>query len=145
LTYPRIGEAPFYLPENLYVIGTMNTADRSLAMVDYALRRRFTFVDVEPVLNERLEIHLESIGVGRTISGPAIERVKRLNELIRNDKNLGSGFMIGHSYLCSRPNGEGLDAWWPTIVAHELAPTLREYWFDDLKRAAREAATLLGE
>jgi MoxR-like ATPase len=144
LTYPRRGEAPFYLPENLYVIGTMNTADRSLAMVDYALRRRFTFVDLEPVLNERLELHLESLGVLRTVSRPAIERVKRLNELIRTDKNLGGGFVIGHSYLCSRPNEEGLDAWWPTIVQHELAPTLREYWFDDLKRAAREAAALLG-
>lgn len=143
LTYPRSGEAPFYLPENLYVIGTMNTADRSLAMVDYALRRRFTFLDLEPVLNERLERHLESLGVRRTISRPAIERVKRLNELIRNDKNLGGGFIIGHSYLCSRPSEEGIDAWWPTIVQHELAPTLREYWFDDLKRAEREAVALL--
>ncbi|SNC77624.1 AAA domain (dynein-related subfamily) [Hymenobacter gelipurpurascens] len=145
LTYPRPGEAPFYLPKNLYVIGTMNTADRSLAMVDYALRRRFTFVDLEPVLSERLVTHLEGLGVSPAISKPAIERVKRLNELIKDDKNLGAGFTIGHSYFCSEPNGEGVDAWWPNIVLHELAPTLREYWFDDLKRADREAQALLGQ
>ena len=146
LTYPRPGEAPFFLPENLFVIGTMNTADRSLAMVDYALRRRFTFVDLVPVLTDRLVRHLdERLGVPPAISQGAIERTKRLNAAIENDKNLGAGFAIGHSYFCSSPEGEDVKAWWANIVQHELAPTLREYWFDDLKRAQQETAALLGE
>ena len=146
LTYPRPGEAPFFLPENLFVIGTMNTADRSLAMVDYALRRRFTFVDLVPVLTDRLVRHLdERLGVPPAISQGAIERTKRLNAAIENDKNLGAGFAIGHSYFCSSPEGEDVKTWWANIVQHELAPTLREYWFDDLKRAQQETAALLGE
>jgi 5-methylcytosine-specific restriction enzyme B len=147
LTYRKPDEAPFYLPPNLFVIGTMNTADRSLALVDYALRRRFTFVDLVPRLDDKLAAHLQHAGVPVELANTLLDRVQQLNQQIVKDRNLGPGFQIGHSYFCVPLNGEPADAWWHDIVAHDLAPLLREYWFDDLegKKAANAVAALLGQ
>ncbi|MBF9222523.1 AAA family ATPase [Hymenobacter ruricola] len=147
LTYRKEGEAPFYLPSNLFVIGTMNTADRSLALVDYALRRRFTFVELEPHLDGKLAAYLQHAGVPAGLAGTPLERVQKLNQQIMKDRNLGAGFQIGHSYFCVPLGGEAPEAWWQAIVAHDLAPLLREYWFDDLegKKAASAVAALLGQ
>lgn len=147
LTYRKEGEAPFYLPPNLFVIGTMNTADRSLALVDYALRRRFTFVELEPHLDGKLTAYLQQAGVPAGLAGTMLERVQKLNQQIVKDRNLGAGFQIGHSYFCVPLGGETPEAWWQAVVAHDLAPLLREYWFDDLegKKAANAVAALLGQ
>ncbi|WP_426491367.1 AAA family ATPase [Hymenobacter sp. 102] len=144
LTYRRAGEDPFFLPSNLHVIGTMNTADRSLAMVDYALRRRFNFLELKPVLDDKLVAHLESLRIPAEFSQRVLQRVQRLNQTILTDKNLGSGFLIGHSYFCTPALGSPGD-WWRDIVEHELRPTLREYWFEDERRAENEADALLQE
>ena len=144
LTYRKKDEAPFYLPPNLYVIGTMNTADRSLALVDYALRRRFTFVDLVPMLGSKLAGFLIQGGLPAAQAQEAIARVEKLNEQIEKDRNLGSGFLIGHSYFCVPANGEGVEGWWRTIVDYDIAPLLREYWFDDAERAAKAIAALHG-
>ena len=144
LTYRKKDEAPFYLPPNLYVIGTMNTADRSLALVDYALRRRFTFVDLVPMLGPKLVGYLTQGGMPAEQVQEAIARVDKLNDQIEKDRNLGAGFLIGHSYFCVPANGEGVEGWWRTIVDYDIAPLLREYWFDDSERAAKAIAALHG-
>lgn len=144
LTYRKPGEAPFYVPPNLYVIGTMNTADRSLALVDYALRRRFTFVDLIPMLGDKLRQHLVAGQIPEELAADILTRVAALNLTIKEDKNLGSGFLIGHSYFCTPLAGETPADWWAAIVSHDLAPLLREYWFDSEAKASKAIAALHG-
>lgn len=139
-------EEPFYLPDNLFIIGTMNTADRSLAVVDYALRRRFVFADVKPGLDSpRFEEHLA--GFPTHMFAKLREQIGRLNTLIRNDANLGAGFEIGHSYFCAgdnespKPWANDPSAWIKEIMTYELEPLLREYWYDD--KAQLQAALQL--
>lgn len=118
----------FSVPENLYIIGMMNTADRSLAMLDYALRRRFAFFEVGPAFSSEgfraYQKGLESERFDRLV-----QCIEQLNEAIENDDSLGRGFCIGHSYLC------GLDAAdlgrLHRVVEFELNPLLEEYWFDE--------------
>ena len=137
LTYSKTDET-FSVPHNIYLIGTMNTADRSLAMVDYALRRRFCFVDLIPAYKtEKFNSFLETAGVNKDL----IDRINRsltvINKVIENDtKNLGPGFTIGHSYFCNNIKGNITDnSWFERIVDFEIAPLLREYWFDRLEEA----------
>ena len=132
LAYSYEDEEPFYVPPNLYVIGTMNTADRSLALVDYALRRRFAFVDVSPALHSPVfKEHMMRLGVSQELSSDIRERVAALNKLIREDGDLGAGFQIGHSYFCASPgDGPCDDEWYERIVRTEIEPLFREYWFD---------------
>ena len=142
LTYRKKDEAPFYLPPNLYVIGTMNTADRSLAMVDYALRRRFTFVDLVPMLGSKLVQYLRKVGIEAEMGQKVVGLVEQLNVTIKADKNLGSGFLIGHSYFCTPLNGAEPQEWWDAIVRHDIAPLLREYWFDNTDWADKAISAL---
>ena len=120
----------FSVPKNLYIIGMMNTADRSLAMLDYALRRRFAFIELEP--------GFETVGFKAYRMGLASERfdrlitcVERLNDAISTDESLGEGFRIGHSYFCNltkeKVNGNTLSE----IIEFEIIPLLKEYWFDE--------------
>ncbi len=133
----------FCVPENLYIIGTMNTADRSLAMVDYALRRRFCFINIAPkITHEKFNSYLKTSGASNELIKDIVERVSRLNEKIAKQAGLGAGFCIGHSYFCSQPT-EVSDKWYRDIVMFELAPLLREYWFDDEDEANREIDNLL--
>jgi 5-methylcytosine-specific restriction enzyme B len=148
LTYAGKEDEAFHIPSNVHVIGTMNTADRSLALVDYALRRRFAFVDVPPALEKKeFDDQLAALNVTPTLRQRIRERVGKLNDTIRKDPNLGEGFCIGHSYFCSVAKGEEdvADAWYERIVRTELGPLLREYWFDDKEKAESELASLLGK
>lgn len=120
----------------------MNTADRSLAVVDYALRRRFAFVDLPPNLaSPKFREQLAVAGVGEALIESILERIGALNaEIIGDVANLGPGFAIGHSFFCSGPSdGE----WYARIVRTELAPLLREYWFDAPSRAEQWTQQLL--
>ncbi|HEY0094371.1 MAG TPA: AAA family ATPase, partial [Archangium sp.] len=146
LAYADEKEVPFYVPPNLYILGTMNTADRSLAMVDYALRRRFAFVDVEPALDEpTFQRLLTSRGASATLIERIRNRVQKVNALIGKDEGLGKGFLVGHSYFCGPPAPGQVcdDDWYQRIVDYELEPLLREYWFDRPKRAEEATALLL--
>ena len=136
LTYSKNRDERFYIPENLHLIGTMNTADRSLALVDYALRRRFVFFDLVPAFNlPKYKRHLIENGISSDLCSVIIERFSDLNGQISNDtKSLGEGFRIGHSYFCPFGEIEDEDHWYQTIIRTEIEPLLREYWFDDEAR-----------
>lgn len=123
----------FFVPENLLIIGTMNTADRSLAIVDYALRRRFRFVTLEPMFNDKFKEFLRGKGFSPEFVEKITGKIQELNKKIKEDKNLGEGFMIGHSYFCNSKNNEleSEEKWFEKIVRYEILPLLEEYWFDD--------------
>jgi 5-methylcytosine-specific restriction protein B len=138
LTYAESTEEKFYVPKNLYLVGLMNTADRSLAMVDYALRRRFAFADLEPGFElEEFQDYLVDRGARREFVAEMVSRLAGLNAAIAADTtNLGPGFCVGHSFFCDVAEGESPDwPWFATIIRTEIAPLLKEYFFDDPKRA----------
>jgi 5-methylcytosine-specific restriction protein B len=138
LTYSSSNENKFYIPSNVYLIGTMNTADRSLAVVDYALRRRFAFINIIPTFNDKFKKELLNLGVDEGIIDQIIVKVNSLNEEISKDANLGKGFRVGHSYFCNVPKGTGDIDWYNGIVKHELAPLIEEYWFDSDDKSKSE-------
>ena len=132
---------PFTVPENLYIIGMMNTADRSLALIDYALRRRFSFFEMEPGFNtEGFRAYQASLN--NETFNLLIERIKELNKEIIADGSLGKGFCIGHSYFCGQD--ECTDDWMMEIVEYDIIPTLSEYWFDDSTKLQRWKNILRG-
>lgn len=131
----------FSVPENLYIIGMMNTADRSLAMIDYALRRRFSFFEVEPGFDSEGFIHYQN-GLNNETLNELISKVKDLNHEIALDKSLGKGFCIGHSYFCGRDICT--DEWMHSIVDYDILPMLSEYWFDDPNKLQRWENILQG-
>ncbi len=138
LVYRHPDEPRFFIPANVYVLGLMNVADRSLAMVDYALRRRFAFVTLHPQYESRL---FQQWLLDRLMPPETVElitaRMDALNREIREDPLLGENYQVGHSYFCPKgDNFAGLDdAWYLSIVATEIAPLLKEYWFDNPQRA----------
>jgi 5-methylcytosine-specific restriction protein B len=137
---------PVYVPENLFVIGTMNIADRSLALVDMAFRRRFAFITLEPALGEPWRDYVVNQRAMEPSAAAAIEqRLSQLNAAIAADSRLGKAFQIGHSYVTPHQSLEGRSSrdWFAEVVASELKPLLQEYWFDAPEQAAREAERLL--
>ena len=123
----------FHVPENLYIIGMMNTADRSLALIDYALRRRFSFFDMKPGFDsDGFKEHIAT-SENQTLYR-IIDIIREINIDIRDDDSLGAGFEIGHSYFCCRQE-EISDSWIRRVVRYDIIPTLREYWFDNDKKA----------
>lgn len=120
----------FYVPSNVYLIGMMNTADRSLAMLDYALRRRFAFFEFRPAFDtESFAAYQE--GFASEKFDRLVACVVKLNEAIASDESLGDGFCIGHSYFCRMSPDDVTDEKLSEIVDYELVPMLREYWFDE--------------
>ena len=120
----------FYIPENIYIIGMMNTADRSLAMLDYALRRRFAFYDLKPGFEtEGFTKYQASLNDHRFDA--LIREIKQLNETIVTDESLGDGFVIGHSYFCNLTKSDIEHGRLAKIVRFEIIPMLKEYWFDE--------------
>lgn len=144
LTYGSGGDK-FFVPANVYLIGTMNTADRSLAMVDYALRRRFAFLPLEPAFGlESFSEHLESAGVPDPLVAKIMGRMQKLNEKILGDtKNLGTGFRIGHSYFCPNEEDAPTEDWFRRVIKYEIIPLLEEYWFDDARKVEQSRDELL--
>ena len=126
----------FSVPNNLDIIGTMNTADRSLSIVDYALRRRFSFINLIPNFNDKFESFLSKNGISKKIIASIISKITTLNEEIENDDSLGDGFKIGHSYFCNIPkSGASEKDWLNDIINFEISPILYEYWFDNKDKA----------
>lgn len=131
----------FTVPKNIYIIGTMNTADRSLAMIDYALRRRFSFFEIEPGFDSEGFKRYENVLHNDTF-GLLIDKIKDLNKEISADTSLGKGFCIGHSYFCG--NNVCTESWMHSIVDYEILPLLSEYWFDDASKFQRWESILHG-
>ena len=121
---------PFSVPENLYIIGMMNTADRSLAMIDYALRRRFSFFEMEPGFNSEGFQKYQNAFANETFN-TLIDQIKVLNKEISEDPSLGRGFRIGHSYFCGREESGCTTDWMRSVVEFDILPMLAEYWFDE--------------
>ena len=145
LTYSEYGER-FSVPENIYVLGLMNTADRSLAMVDYALRRRFRFVDLRPSFeSDGFAQHLKDHNATDEFASKLIERMTTLNQMIESDhKNFGRGFTIGHSFFClTDSNGTADEDWYRSVINEEIDPLLHEYWFDKPETAKKWIQELL--
>jgi len=136
LTYSESHDDTFFVPENVHIIGTMNTADRSLAIVDYALRRRFSFISLKPVYEDVFKSYLESRGVSRKLVQHVADCVTKVNKSICEDRNLGHGYEIGHSYFCSFSNDQAEVDWWNDVVEFELKPLLQEIWFDDARKVS---------
>jgi len=144
--YSRDADERLFVPSNLYLIGTMNIADRSLALVDFALRRRFAFMTLQPRFHDpAFRKWLQDRGVPDAITGRIIERMTALNERIADDSRLGPPFRIGHSFFC--PHGldrDDLDLrWYQDVIASEISPLLSEYWHDEPDKAKAAEAELL--
>ena len=145
LAYSRNSDDKFYIPKNLHIIGTMNTADRSLAMVDFALRRRFRFIRLQPEYSSLAFVnYLMQVGTSIELAKKIVARMESLNEAIEADsKNLGIGYQIGHSFFCPRPGVTPDDAWYERIVESEIVPLLEEYWFDNDPKVKKHRLALL--
>ncbi|MFZ2632059.1 MAG: AAA family ATPase [Desulfosalsimonadaceae bacterium] len=136
LTYSQPSDGRFYIPKNLYLIGTMNTADRSITIVDYALRRRFAFFALRPEFGEKFTAHLQKRGVTAEVIAHIRDKISGLNQLIAADKkNLGTGFEIGHSFFCPMNHIKDSREWYNQIISLEIKPQLIEYWFDNEEKA----------
>ncbi|MBJ6107831.1 AAA family ATPase [Hymenobacter sp. BT523] len=133
----------FFVPDNLYVIGTLNLADRSLAPLDYALRRRFAFVQLQPQFGEPLRAHLAAQGVPAPLIERLCTRMKALNQTIADDPELGPDFEIGHSYFCQPPKNEPAEAWLRLVLEQEIGPLLGDYWREQPAIAAGQLRKLL--
>lgn len=145
LSYPKTAGEKVYIPDNLYIIGTMNVADRSLALVDFALRRRFAFVDLMPVLGDRWKDYLmKQYQIDRRLLDRVAINMESLNKMIAEDMHLGAQFQIGHSYVTPHSLFEGQDYrdWYHSVVDMEILPLLREYWFNNNDKI-EEAKSLL--
>ena len=144
LTY---SDERFHVPANVFILGMMNTADRSLALVDYALRRRFAFETLKPAYGTEygrpaFEKYLTAKGANPDLVNRISNRMSELNERIKNDKELGRGFRIGHSYFVPGDGDEPSEAWFKGVVDTQIAPLLREYWFDAPADVEKEVARL---
>lgn len=144
LAYRREEGEQVFIPRNLFVIGTMNVADRSLALVDVALRRRFAFVGLRPQFNGAWSTWCARVG---QLDGDLVIRIREamaaLNLDIAGDRALGEQYSIGHSYFTPSQTITNGQDWCASIVNTEIAPLLDEYWFDQPERAVKASKALL--
>jgi len=145
--------ASFYVPPNVYIIGTMNLADRSLTGMNVAMRRRFGFAELRPQFGEtRFRNWLNDTkftddeNMPKSLQNEIHRRMARLNETIANDSSLGKQYAVGHSFFCPDPDRDPPDGdwreWYEVVVEYEIRPLLEEYWFDAPETAKREADNL---
>ncbi|GAB3807428.1 hypothetical protein GCM10028868_37240 [Virgibacillus kimchii] len=120
----------FTVPSNVYIIGTMNTADRSLAQLEIALRRRFSFMQLKPNFNEKWRAYLLEQNVSEALIERILFVIERINETVRNDFQLGTGYEIGHSFFTNIPKGMDENTWYQRVMNFEIKPLLEEYYFD---------------
>ena len=137
LAYASAETEPFHVPENVWLLGMMNTADRSLSVVDYALRRRFAFITLTPgFTSPAFATHLAERGASPNLIATIIQGMQELNAAISEDRvNLGPGFQIGHSFFTPSDGQQLTKAWFERVVESEIRPLMEEYWFDAPDRA----------
>lgn len=135
----------FFVPKNVYIIGTMNLADKSLTGMNVAMRRRFGFYDLEPQFGEPVfKNWLSNTGMPPNLQNHINTKMSQLNTKISKDDSLDFNYAVGHSFFCPPENEQigNWDEWYETVVDYEIRPLLREYWFDDPDRANQEADSL---
>lgn len=145
--YSRVTGESFFIPENLYLIGTMNIADRSLALVDYALRRRFSFITLGPKFSsDPFRKWMKGHGASDNLIQLVATRIQSLNTHISEDSHLGPAFQIGHSFFCPKEKDDftahGKD-WFREVVETEIIPLLEEYWYDSPEKVKASTEDLL--
>ncbi len=147
LAYPRSRDEVFFVPSNVHLIGTMNVADRSLAIVDMALRRRFAFIELKPEFGDDWVEHVSGLGYDRECLEDYSIRLGTLNATITQDSALGRQYCIGHSYFTPAVSldqtGLGTHDWWRRVIETEVRPLLEEYWFDRPNIAESSCQALL--
>jgi 5-methylcytosine-specific restriction protein B len=145
LTYSESEADRFSVPENVFIIGLMNTADRSLAIVDYALRRRFAFFNLQPQLeSSKFEAVITKAGGSVDLVKKIRARIGGLNQVIGNERrDLGPGFQIGHSYFCPVSPISTDAEWYLNVINTEIKPLIEEYWFDSPEKVDTLLAQLL--
>ncbi|WAM20016.1 McrB family protein [Rhodococcus sp. JS3073] len=144
LAYPRSETEQYNLPENLFIIGTMNIADRSLALVDFALRRRFCFETLEPAFTPQwAELLSKRLPNNSNLVNSIKTKIDALNTQISEDPALGVAFQIGHSFLTPAETESNGAEWFTGVVESEIAPLLTEYWFDSPDTADAAVTALL--
>ena len=147
LQYQGADAEIFWVPANVYVIGTMNLADRSLTGMNVAMRRRFGFQDLKPQFGQSVfRAWLAQTGMPANMQAAVHTRLSALNETLANDPSLGKQYAVGHSFFCpsaAEAPVEGWDEWYAMVVEHEIRPLLEEYWFDHPEKAAAETENLL--
>ena len=139
-----------FVPANLFVIGTMNVADRSLALIDFALRRRFAFIDLQPNFEDKWKewVHKET-DIPEAFLEKIGQRMRELNDKIADDRGLGEQYKIGHSYFTPDDKTIKVDyenkheLWYEEVIKTEIEPLLREYWFDNPDTAKEEVEKLI--
>jgi hypothetical protein len=131
LTYSDSADDTFYVPENVYIIGCMNTADRSLAQLDYALRRRFSFYTLKPEFGKTFKDFLSEHGLHKEFINTICNRLNEANSKIESNELLGPGKMIGHSYFCDVKNIKDPQAWWDDTLEYQILPYLKDVCFDE--------------
>lgn len=142
LAYRKQAGERVHVPDNLYIVGTMNIADRSLALVDLALRRRFAFVTLKPMMNDLWAAWCADRGLDGQLLELIRTRMEALNEEISSDRTLGPQFRVGHSYVTpTEPLGDARE-WFRDVIETEIGPLLEEYWFDAPERAAEAMSRL---
>ena len=145
LAYAQDADERFYVPENIHLLGLMNTADRSLAMVDYALRRRFRFATLKPEFrSDGFQANLAQAGADAALIAQIVSRMVALNESISADtKNLGLGYQVGHSFFCPASGVTPDQAWYRRVIESEVMPLIEEYWFDNEQKVKGHRTALL--
>lgn len=147
LAYPRSVDERVHVPANLHIIGTMNLADRTLALVDLALRRRFGFIDLAPALGKPWQTWCTKLGAPAPLLGAIAARIDALNRTIAEHRALGPQYRVGHSFVtpvaAPGKEAENWERWYSSAVRHEIAPLLREYWYDDTAAAEEQLEQLL--
>jgi 5-methylcytosine-specific restriction protein B len=131
-------EEKFYIPDNLYIIGLMNTADRSIALIDYALRRRFSFIDIEPAFGENFVKYTDKFK--HTNLNKVLDIIMQINNDIESDESLGKGFRIGHSYFCNLKNADNDELL--EIIDCDIIPLLEEYWIENNEKVKNYSKSL---
>ncbi len=145
LTYSESEAERFSVPENVFIIGLMNTADRSLALVDYALRRRFAFFNLTPQFqSDKFQSVITTNGGSLELVMKIRSRIGELNQVISNERrDLGPGFLIGHSYFCPTGPITSDEVWYTNVINTEIKPLIEEYWFDSPEKVDSLTAKLL--
>lgn len=145
ITYQIDPDEKVHIPENLFVIGTMNMADRSLAIMDFAFRRRFGFVNLKPNFGGKWKQWLEDYGLKKSEAASLATAIADLNNSISADPELGPSYCIGHSFFTPTLAISDYETWLQRVVTSELEPTLSEYWFDNPDKISKHVGDFLAQ